>query len=251
MNPLNDVTILITSFLRFGYLNTCLHGAREKLPECGLLVVDDSDETQKETIHSGGSWTIVEMPFDSGLAAKRNMGVRYCKTQYLLLGCDDFDFSTSEARQGIERLLSVLEENPDIDVASGRVDNHPYEGFLEYKPGHFIREHRLTPNHTAPFFDVDLTVNYFLARAARIVPWDDRMKIGGEHGDWFLSMKEAGRRVVWVPGVNITTLHLGTSKNVQSPLYGGFRGRALELGHRIFKEKRGIRDYIDFGGGFS
>lgn len=240
--PLNDVTICVTSFLRPGYLKECLRGIHENLPECRVQVVDDSGRDIDTTPCDG----CVFLPFDSGLPAKRNAGVTICSTKYWVPGHDDFDFSTQEAREGLLKLVKVLDENPDVDVAGGRVHNDPYEGFLEWVPGSHIKETWLKTDGTKEFYPVDLTVNYFLARTDRIVPWDERMKIGGEHGDWFLEMKEQGRKTVWVPGVNITTLQLGPE--AQDERYPAFRGRARELGHKIFKEKRNIVDYIGFDG---
>jgi len=239
---LQDVTILITTFLRPGYLERCVQGAKINLSECVLLVVDDSEI--KSPLAN------IELPFDSGLAMKRNVGVAACKTKYLLLGCDDFDFSTLEARQGVEKLIKILDENPEIDIAGGRVDGHPYEGNLEYAPGEYIREHRVIGNPNNPFTPVDLTVNYFMGRTEimKQFPWPEEMRIGGEHVCFFLDLKHAGRKVVWVPGVNINTLYLGIALNVQDPRYGGYRRRAINLGHPLMKKRYNIKNYIGFEG---
>lgn len=252
--PLSDVTVGITSLLRPGYLLVCLDGIRKNLPEVESIVADDSDSDL--CAHVAGPQCI-RLPFDSGLTVKRNATVAMTKTKYWLCGSDDFNFSTLEARHGIEKLVKVLDENPDIDVAGGRHEGMEYEGYLEYVPGSHIKETRLEPCPGLEFYCVDLTVNYFLARTNRIIPWDETIRpIGGEHGDWFLSMKEAGRKVVWVPGVNITALTLGTGEGQVRPpgqdyRYNGFRRRAYQCGHTIFKKKRNIVDYIGFDGGKS
>jgi GT2 family glycosyltransferase len=249
---LSDVTILITSFLRPGYLQECLAGIRRNLPECKVIVIDDSGDQQPG--HCVGVH-LVQLPFDSGLSAKRNAGVKACTTKYLLMGSDDFDFSTAEARAGIQKLVRVLEEHPDVDVAGGHHNNQRYEGFLEFVAGSHIKETRLFANQQATVpslsqkhkvYKVDLIVNYFLARRESIrgIPWDERMKIGGEHGDWFLTLKETGKTVVWVDGVNIN--ELPRDRNKEHPDYGRYRARAVSLGHRIFLEKRGIQYYFGF-----
>ena len=173
------------------------------------------------------------------------------------MGSDDFDFSTVEARAGIEKLLRVLDDHRSVDVAGGHHNHQRYEGFLELVPGSHIKETRLfasdghgthPPSLSREYevYRVDLIVNYFLARTESIAPfpWDERMKIGGEHGDWFLTLKHAGKTVVWVPGVNINELPRDRSK--VHPDYAKYRGRALSLGHRIFLEKRGIKQYFGF-----
>lgn len=245
--PLNEVSMLITSFLRHGCLRVCLSGIAKNLPECTIIVVDDSDVDLCANIAGANC---IRMKFDSGLSAKRNAGVKACQTKYILLGCDDFDFSTPEARLGIEKMVKVLDENPDIDVAGGRVDNNPYEGYLEYVSGEYVRETRLVPDGS-PFQRCDLTVNYFLARTDKIVAWDERMKIGGEHFDWFWQMGQTGCKIVWVPEVNVNTLHLGMGPDTQDPRYGGFRRRAVNLGHPLMKKQYNIKDYIGFDGGKS
>jgi len=232
---LNNVTIAVTSFLRPGYLKKCLADIRANLPECSVISADDGGITEVDY------GQLLTLPFDSGLPAKRNTSVKHTQTKYWLCGCDDFDFSTAEARRGVGKMVRILDEHPDVDVASGRVNNTPYEGFLELIPGEYVKEHRLNPVDGPT--QVDLTVNYFVARTDRIVPWDERMKIGGEHFDWFWQMKLAGRKVVFVPGVNIRTFHLLDGVD---PRYPQFRGRANELGHKIMMEKWNIREYREF-----
>ncbi|MCU1299656.1 MAG: beta,4 N-acetylgalactosaminyltransferase 1-like [Acidobacteriaceae bacterium] len=162
------------------------------------------------------------------------------------MGSEDFDFSTMEVRQGIDKLLDVMNSHPEIAVSGGRHQNNPYEGFLEYKPGEYIKEHRLTVHPQLVLAPVDLMVNYFLARVDAIhgLPWDERMKIGGEHGDWFLEMKQQGKKVLWVNGVKINAQPHDPAK--QRPEYPRFRGRAKELGHKIFLDKRNIKIYRGF-----
>jgi hypothetical protein len=244
---LSQVTIVITSFLRPGYLYDCLDGIHKRLQECRTLVVDDSGFPLTYMDWKGND-DLITMNFDSGLSTKRNSAVLACKTKYFLMGCDDFDFSTREAREGIELLIATLDSFQQISVAGGRVEGNPYEGFLEYVPGEYIQEHRLD---TSGMKDgdcrlCDLTVNYFLTyRDVPLrYPWDNRMKIGGEHGDWFLTLKESGVKVAFVKGVNITTLPYDPAK--QDPRYAGYRSRAVTLGHRIFMEKRNIKEYRGF-----
>jgi hypothetical protein len=220
------------------------------LPECKLQIVADDHHI----IKCGSEVANIVLPFDSGLAAKRNAGVEVCQTKYWLCGCDDFDFSTKEAREGVERMVKVLDENLNVDVAGGRVDGRAYEGWLEYIPGDCIREHPMKGIPPEGYcVGVDLTVNYFLARTEVLkqFPWPEEMKIGGEHVCFFLDLKLAGKKVVWVPGVNVNTLHLGTGPDVQDPRYGGFRRRAVNLGHPLMKKRYNITRYIGFDGDVS
>jgi glycosyltransferase involved in cell wall biosynthesis len=248
ISGLQDITVLITSFLRPGYLTEALSSIRRN-SDAQIVVADDSgNEARSE------GW--IYLPFDSGLPAKRNACVEMTRTKYALLGCDDFDF-TEDAMAGVVRMREVLEAHPDVDVVVGRYGNNPYEGFLEWVEGSHIKETRLETHRTAPLYTepypvwkIDIGVNFFLARtsALREIPWDTRYKIGGEHGDWFLDLKLAGKLVVFLPGANINPQRADNSK--QDPRYGAFRGRCWD-GHYAFKAKRNVKHYIDFGGGVS
>src|SRR3954464_2529407 len=165
---LDNLSILVTTFLRDGCLVECINRILNYLPGAKLIVVDDGHRTNpkwfmaNDLIQSGHEYVFLD--FDSGLPAKRNAGVKVCKTKYLLMGCDDFDFRMPAALTGIEKLKDILDRHPEIDVASGRRSNEPYEGFLSIVPGQYIKETRLVPDGTKEFYKVDLTVNYFLAR---------------------------------------------------------------------------------------
>lgn len=259
MSALSDVTIGISSFLRAGYLAECLKAIDKHLPECGTLVVDDSgsyflDHVKRGTFDQSRSYPIYTLPFDAGLSRKRNESVRRCRTKYFLLYCDDFK-ADEECRAGVERMIEVLDGRTEAAVAGGRVDSRPYECFLEYKPGEYIRELRPPSlphlhGNSLPA-RVDLTANYFLARTELIrdIPWEDRCRIGGEHGLWFIRMKQAGRITLWVPGVNVKTIMLGAS--AKDPRYDEFRGRAYEQGHKVMKEILDIRFYRGMAGDVS
>lgn len=235
---LSDVTILITSFLRPGYLVDCLAGIKANLPECEVVIVDDSDINIPVP-------NVISLPYDSGLPAKRNHGIAATRTPYVLMGSDDFDFSTKEARDGIERMLSALESHPEIDVAGGDVggEGHWKGGnTLIVAPGQYIAQKpvKTLPSGVTP---CDIVLNYFIARTESIrpFPWDERMKIGGEHGDWFLTLKDNGVRVAYISGVNITVLPHNARK--EDPRYSKLRGRAKSLGHRVFLKKRGVSQF--------
>jgi len=244
---LSDVTILITSFLRAGCLRHCLQSISENLPECAVSIACDDNMLP----WPGYSWAY--LPFDSGLTVKRNAAVKNTKTKYALLACDDFNFFEPSVKEGIERMADTLDAHPEVDVVVGTYNQKEYEGFLEWKPGEYIKEHRLQRDYTIPVCEepypawkIDIGINYFLARTGvlREIPWDETIRpIGGEHGDWFLQMKQAGKLVVFVPGCPITSF----PRNIEweHPDYMKYRRRAM-MGHEIFLKKRGVKRYYGF-----
>ncbi len=93
---------------------------------------------------------------------------------------------------------------------------------------------------------IDIGINFFLARTEvlREVPWDETIRpIGGEHADWFLSMKEANKLVVYLPGANINTIE--DNPDWRHLDYRIYRRRAQQ-GHELFLKKRGVKRYYGF-----
>lgn len=278
MSTLADISIAIPSFLRLGYLFECLRHIMRNLPECQVIVADDSIENPSvildyQTIaHTAPSCVTIEnsvekkafpvlrLPFDSGLSAKRNAIVSACQTKYLLLFCDDFK-ADEECRAGVLRLGEVLDQWPDIALAAGRVDKKPYEAMLEYVPGSHIRETRVQIAHAndpsacngrPAWTPVDLAINYFLARTEKLLacPWpEDIRPIGGEHCAFYLNAKMKGYRTVFVHGVNVKTLTLGAE--AQDPRYPEMRSRAYATGHAAMKRHYNIEKFIGMAGDVS
>jgi hypothetical protein len=248
---LQNVTLAITSFLRPGYLVECLWRINKNLPECQVLVVDDSGYSYPLVASfAEGFFThtpAIYLPFDSGLTVKRNAAVKATKTPYWFCGCDDFDFSTKGFRENLIAATELLDSHSEIDLVGGRVDNRPYESNLEHDTeANVIREHRLVPDGN-PYQRCDLTVNAFLARTSTLleVPWDEDVRpIGGEHGQFFWHMKKADKTTVWLPGLNLNTMQLGQGSNVQDPRYRQFRMRAFSHGHTTMLKKEGINDWV-------
>jgi hypothetical protein len=252
---LEDITILIPTFHRRGYLRDCLKGIAENLPECAVEVASDDGLPSERGLLSEEIWrdSWYTMSYDVGLTAKRNILAHGTMTKYALMGSDDFDFSTPEVRKGIIEMALVLKHNPEVDVVVGKCSGRPYHGFLEYVPGEFIKEHDLDIFKTEPFsngpipvWKVDIGPNYFLAhaRVLRDIPWDEKIRpIGGEHVDWFLDLKAAAKTVVYLPFANINEQPKDRSK--EHPDYRTFRNRCWE-GHAQMMWKRNIKKYYGF-----
>lgn len=256
---LSNVCIVIKTFLRDGYLLKCIEGIQKEFCECKMVIVDDGDMEsavgkQKlltyEQLRRAGhicQW----LPKDSGFGAKSNAAVRFCDRPYVLIGSDDFDFSASGVRSGIERMAAVLDNCPDIGVASGRVNAKPYEMTLQMGPD-WAKEtpgyHEVKRVKGIEIQLCDLTVNYSLIRREVFekVRWDDDVKIGGgEHGAFFIDVKRAGWKVALVSGATIREMKghvLGNNRD-----YYKMRARAKNP-ERPCYIRRGINHYIGAAG---
>ncbi len=241
---LGDITVAVTSFLRWGYLERCLNEVHRFLHECPVIVADCSDTDKCAKVAAGNEY--IQLPFDSGLSRMRNAIVQNARTPYLLLFCDDFSAASRGCRSGVLKMLDVLERNPDIALAGGRVNSFPYEAFLEYVPGEHIRETRMIDDGHSDIQPCDLTVNYFLARTEVLkqFPWPTECIIGGEHVCLFLDLKMGGKKVCWARDANIRTLSLGEGPEAQDPRYRSFRNRAYDLGHQAMMRRYGIGEYL-------
>jgi hypothetical protein len=247
VHNLERVTIGIKSFLRLNKLKKALQGAMYNLPECKVIVADDgygSFCVELFELFDDTNINLIALDFDKGFGYKSNVIAQAVQTPYLLIGSDDFDFAPISVRKGIIELVRVLDMNPDIHIASGRVDNCKYEfdlyeedGMIQEIPRYDLGVYAVTPW----FIECDLTVNYSLIRREVFhrVQWDDDVRIGGgEHGAFFLDCKRAGFKTVYVPGVNVNT-----QRERDSEEYRQYRNRALSPERPCFV-KRGIKKYV-------
>jgi hypothetical protein len=218
------------------------------MPDAQMIIADCGEMTEeKDSLYAElerEGHIHIDLPFDSGFGCMSNKIVDNLSRPYLLVASDDFDFSPVEVRQGIEKLQEVLTLNPDIDIASGRVNNRPYE-FDLIDEGDTVTEVPVKYNVHGPIFpwfvQCDLTVNYSLIRSKVFdqVRWFNSVKIGGgEHGVFFLECLRAGFKTVYVPGVNINESQI---KN--SPRYNLYRRRALDPSRPAF-DRIGVKKYI-------
>lgn len=243
MADFSKIAVGIKTFLRDEHLFKAVEGVCQHMPGAQLIIADDGRITpEKAFLYENLSkigHTILYLPFDSGFGKKSNAIATANRKPYLLIGSDDFNF-TAEAAEGISKLQEVLDFAPQISIASGRVDNRPYEFFLEEKDD-VIREYPVqTIGMTPWFYEVDLTVNFSLIcdNVFDKVRWDDDVKIGGgEHGAFFVDVKRAGFNVAYVTGVNIETQRLRDPSE-----YIPYRRRALGPERPCF-DRRGIREY--------
>lgn len=243
---LSKISIGIKTFLRDAHLMEAIAGIQETLSECTMIIADDGEHTEeKDGIYNDlqrKGHKILICPFDSGFGYKSNRIAEALETPYLLVASDDFSFREPFVRRGIEEMLAVLDNNPEISIASGRVNDRPYEFNLIDNGDEVIEVPLRQDNQPFLWFRrVDLTVNFSLIRKSvfTIIRWDDDVKIGGgEHGAFFLDCKRAGIKTVWVRGVNINEQKISNSER-----YMQLRKRANSPERPCF-DKRNIKRYV-------
>jgi hypothetical protein len=152
-------------------------------------------------------------------------------------------------------MTRVLDLLPAVDVVVGRYRDRDYHGYLEYVLGEHIKEHRINTDFTLPIsfndlvprvWKIEIGPNFFLARTEVLqqTPWDETLwPIGGEHVDFFIDLKSAGKIVAYLPSANINELPQDRSK--EDPDYRRLRFRVWG-GHELMIKKRNIKKYYGF-----
>jgi Glycosyl transferase family 2 len=181
---LREVTALVKTFERPKILRRLLASIERLYPTLTIIVVDDSRmPVRLEDVKT------ITMPYDSGISAGRNEGLRHVATKYVLLLDDDVVFSR-HTRLG--PALALMERYPEIDIMGGQLIELPFlkaRGFPEEADAIFTTDARpVVPLGSSVG---GLTVcakvpNFFLARRDRLalVPWDPQLK-RLEHSDFF------------------------------------------------------------------
>ena len=241
------LTIAIKTFERPELVIRAVSSLRKIHPTMPVIIADDSkepisfeDDKYTESLH---------LPFDTGISFGRNRAIEKVKTPYYLLMDDDYYF---KADCNLEGLIHVL-ETTDFDIVSMRVLNYRVEkgycrGELHFA-GTLVREgdemvHYIGKNHGYhqgyPCFDI--IHNCYVARTSRVskIKFDEKIKIGKEHGDFFLEVKQNGILVTISKDSYIHHLQ------VKSPNYATFRDRGHLYTEYYFK-KHGLKSEKTLG----
>ena len=270
----NDITIIIKTFNRKNSLIKLLRSLENLSCKLHILIADDSQYPYKRDIlekFSSLSLRYYTLPYDSGLAAGRNVLLQHVTTPYFLLCDDDFYL---ERTTDLDNVIHVMKEH-NLDIAGGAfrnyvmVNNIRNLGRILLTPklawrlftstpivsrytGNFILEKdscTLLISNSAQqekIYPCDLVNNFFVAKTDRVKDmgaWDNSFKLG-EHEDFFFRAKQKGLKIAFVEG--FATRHYPQMNSS----YRLYRERSTLLKH-AFVKKSGFSDYreIDIDSG--
>lgn len=242
--------LIVKSFRRYESLLELITSVNKFYPGLEILIADDSlEEAQSyppivNTIKEFSNVKWFQMPFDLGLSAGRNLLVKEATKPYILLFDDDFVI-TKQTK--LERLLTVLKHNKEISLVAGLVQNQGSQPknwvskFSWIKKPDGNKLHMLEVNsewelaESVEFKRVDICWNFFAARRDSLLqyPWDDSIKIAGEHIDLFLTRYHGKQVSAYTPEVLV--LHKPNKPNN----YIKFRDRT-EVFYAMMKKKWGL-----------
>jgi len=222
-HPLSNLTVVIKTIFRpdtvWQSMMSFIRILGENVP---IIIVDDSENPIHKTFPPQVKY--IKMPFDSGLSSGRNRGVAEVNTKYVLVSDDDNQLMSPLSL--LQACIEKLDEGWDL-VGANALDFYFKRDVLE------VREVPVT----GLFRQCDATDNFFIARTEllREHRWDERIKIGYEHSDFFLRLHKAGKRVLGTGLLYFRTLSWNTSE------YSRVRSRRQYLS--VYIEKWGFKDH--------
>ena len=217
MLSIDDITVIVKTFER---------------PRClrRFLVCDDSKDPYADKVLSKflGSvrGRVFNIPYDSGVGKGKNVLLSAVETPYFLHCDDDFIFDErSDLASSLDKLLKY-----DLDILGGvyydvyplssrevihdlfrlkffrirqlwnkKGEKNTFAGnFRDREDGTvYIEPVEFSP----PVTLCDITQNFFIARVEpvlnKVKGWDESIKIGGDHEDFFFRASRAGLKIAY------------------------------------------------------
>lgn len=242
---MDDVTAVIKTFLRDDYLKACLTSLRERHSSIRIFVADDGDEPsaeKKKFLHEYCD-QYYRLPFDSGLPYARNYLMERVETEFILIGDDDFCFNADISP--LRTLMGVSDLAGGRIVENGKVRD--YQGLFRFANDGLecVRLNMLNfeMHEGIRYKPCGFTFNFFIARKAKLLPWDENIKISYEHEDFFLMNKD-NARIVFCPDAFVTHKppHVHIHEDAQAR-YGKYRNRRGD--REYFFKKWGLSFFQD------
>lgn len=234
---MQNITIVVKTFQRPNCLNRFLESV---IPlNHPIIIVDDSFKENKINVKKNLNITYIKTPFDIGLSAGRNLGLKFVQTEYVVICDDDFvfyeesnlDCFVESLSKGFDLIGGVFEEPKGI---------RHFEGCLELvDTSLYTKKEKKGEIQGVPVYD--FVHNFFMARTEKIkkFPWDAELKVG-EHIDFFFRLKN--RLIVgYDERVKVKHIHDNNEK------YIAFRMRAHHFIARMVQKLK-LKKFVDYQG---
>jgi glycosyltransferase involved in cell wall biosynthesis len=230
-----DVTLVVKTFERPEAVSRLAASVRRFYPELAIYLVDDSAEPLDPLPE--GITRYWHLPFNVGASYGRNFGLAQVETDYVAYTDDDLVFTE---KTDLRKLLHVLTTTPFdvvscayVDYAHGDPFVRWFEGTVEIEDGVLTHCHGGIRGYLAGHPIYDVLHSFFLARRAPLgeAPWDEGLKLGAEHLDFYLGLKERG--VLCTRLANVAIDH----RPMTSARYAPFRA---DVDYEQFHRKLGI-----------
>jgi len=196
----DEIDFLITVFERWECLENLLFSIAKYYPQANIFIADQSKKFIPKK-YNDLYFKLFEaglrvkpkaygLKYDCGLSEARNYLFSHTNRKYKLLLEEDFVFTE---KTNIPAMLELMESDPNLGIVGGLV----IQDGNEVKFEHYLAKKGRTLRHVASggYNDQEYKLtgcvpNFMLMRADLGVKWDDRIKISGEHTDFFLKLAE-------------------------------------------------------------
>jgi len=251
---IDDIDFIIVTFLRKEALRKLLFSIARSYPFAKITIADqgrdfNTQEYKKlwSDLYDEGLQvkpTAYNLDFDCGLSKARNFLVKYTDRKYVLLLDDDLTF-TEET--DISKFKKILEKEKEAGIVGGVVkEKNGQEIHYEHRwkrdgkdLWHIPDGEKWKEIEGIRCKETGSVLNFALMRREMLdyVKWDEELKIGGEHTDFMLRVKETDWKIFYTPEVSVKTTREENSRE-----YKNLRKRKKFL-KRLLK-KRGLKRII-------
>ncbi len=209
----SQVAIMIKTFMRDARLVKTLDAIHQNIKyPYRIYIADDGGvsnekEYKYQQLEKQGH-KIIRMPFDSGLSSGRNQILKKIGEPYVLVMDDDIIIGEDDP---LLKMKTVLMSDENIGICAGMIEEENGAMFggnsysnglrLEIERGVLFRRsnvRNIIKTDGLLYWEADQVVNFFLAKREVFddIQWDSRIKIGLEHMDFFLRLKETKWKAV-------------------------------------------------------
>jgi glycosyltransferase involved in cell wall biosynthesis len=243
---LNNITLLIKTFERPKSVKKLLRSITNLYSTVKVIIVDDSKVAMSEedllAIHCNLKY--FHVGYDVGLSKGRNIGVSKVDTDYFVLLDDDFFFTKDT---NLTKLLSYI-QNHTLDMVGFDFFDYGYckrnfQGVYSVVDGTL---NRVINKHKYSLDDVkfyDFILNCFIGRTDffNTHKWDEEIKIGSEHDDFFYNLKKFNPKISHIDSVSIAHYPEYTKE------YKSFRKGRFDHFYQMFLKKHNLLDVQNKG----
>ncbi|MCX6785936.1 MAG: glycosyltransferase [Candidatus Komeilibacteria bacterium] len=207
-----EVDFLITTFDRYPQLEKLLFSIREFYPMARIFIADQSKKFYAsyyralwKKLDFKNKPTAYNLPYDCGLSYARNFLLNKTSAPYILLLEDDFVFTD---KTNINKMMTILEMNPTIGALGGEVLENGYPvRFCHYWKQEGDILYHVDDGDQWDYCDhikykkTGAVMNFTLFRRQLFndVRWDEKIKIEGEHTDFYWRLSQTYWQVAFTP----------------------------------------------------
>lgn len=216
-----ELSIIILTYNQREATIKCLESLRNIDAEIILIDNGSTDNTREYILEFFPNVKLVCNDDNRGVAAGRNIGLKIAKGEWLMI----LDNDTIVTQPAIESLLTFIKQNPSVGlVAPALCDENgilqqsfkPYPGIREKLKNLFskksgIVDHSITEKEIEPFYVIGACQLFNSQLLDEIGFLDENIFYGPEDADFCIRVRQAGKRVVYLPHISIIHLWRRTS----------------------------------------